>query len=88
MRKPAPDDAAAHLAFRDRWRAECLEDESGRTYLALDAEGREDWIDYDSVFLDPKAYGTHPLDIQYTQGDLMRLVEEKTAQMEAPGSSR
>jgi hypothetical protein len=78
--KPQPDVAAPHLVYEEQWIAECLEDDHGQSYLAFSlAPGREDWIDYDSAFLNPAAYGTHVLDVQLALGDLIRLVEVKGA---------
>lgn len=83
MALPSAQEASTpHLLFEDSWTAECRKDGLGQSYLSIGSEGRESWVNFDSPFFNPAAFGTHPLDIQFALGDLMRLVTAKTSAME------
>lgn len=88
--RPLPEASTRHLVFEDFWTAECKKGPDGASYLAIDAEPlagdtREDWIKYEGLVLQPAALGTHILDLQFAQGDLIRLVETKAARMDGGG---
>lgn len=82
-----PIASTPYLLREGGWTAECRRDAIGNNYLSIDSESRVDWIDYDSAFFNPAKYGLHPLDFQFTQGDLIDGIEARAQSMDRDGPS-
>lgn len=76
------------VLLSDLYRAECRTDRAGQDYLAIlvdPAEGdvRQNSIDFEHPLYDPGFLGLHVLDFNFPQQELLTLVEQKAAALEA-----